>query len=213
MRPRKSAERASGSRFRFRSSDGMDIAPQEWLRTWAGLYPHHYNQAHDDLITRYGSLSAMDFERIGRWKDAANTEAKWGTNVASVAYPIWMQAASEPPGCPDESGVAAFLEDWSERKYIDKYTSRTVQKRFGLSRATTLLYFVSGGCFPIFDSRVRKAMARLLNSSVPNTIRWYMDSCRPLFSEIATLCSAKKDVRVVDKALFSFGDRSLEFPD
>jgi len=212
MRPKKSGQREGGGRFRFRSTDGRDIAPQEWLRMWAGLFPHRYNQGHDDLIMKYESLLADDFERIGRWKDAANSDAKWKPNVASVAYPIWMQAASELPRCPEEIGVADFLQDWSGRKYIDKYTNRTVQKRFGLSRATTLLYFISGKRFPIFDARVRKAMARLLNSSVPNTVRWYMDSYRPLFSEIATLCGAE-DVRMVDKALFSFGGRSLEFPE
>jgi hypothetical protein len=178
---------------------------------WAGLYPRKYDPEHDSLITQYKSLSAADFVRIGRWKDSAETESKWKPNVASVAYQIWMQAASELPKCPDGNRVADFLQDWSERKYADQYTSRAVQKRFGLSRATTLLYFVSGGRFPIFDSRVRRAMKRLLNSSVPNNIRWYVDSYCPLFSEITALCGAE-NVRTVDKALFSFGDRSLEFP-
>ena len=199
------------SRLSFRSSDGRDIAPQEWLPMWAGLYPRKYDPEHDSLITKYESLSAADFERIGRWKDGAKTEGKWKPNVASVAYQIWMQAASELPACPDESRVADFLQNWSERKYTDKYGSRAVQKRFGLSRATTLLYFISGGRFPIFDSRVRRAMTRLLNSSVRNNVRWYVDSYCPLFSEIATLCGAE-DARAVDKALFSFGGRSLEFP-
>src|SRR5207245_10859851 len=60
------------------------------------------------------------------------------------------------------------------------FTSRTMEKHFGLSRATTLLHFVSGGRFPIFDSRVRKAVARLLNCSVPNDVPWYLDSYCPL---------------------------------
>lgn len=199
------------SRLSFRGSDGRNIAPQEWLRMWASLYPRKYDPEYDSVVTKYKSLSAADFERIGRWKDGAETEGKWKPNVASVAYQIWMQAASELPTCPDESRVADFLHDWSERKYTDKYGSRAVQKRFGLSRATTLLHFISGGRFPIFDSRVRRAMTRLLNSSVRNNVRWYVDSYCPLFSEIAALCGAE-DEREVDKALFSFGDRSLEFP-
>jgi hypothetical protein len=199
------------SRFRFRSSDGRDIAPQEWLRMWADLFPRKYDPEHDSLIEKHESLSAADFERIGRWKDGAESDGKWKPDVASVAYQIWMQVASELPRCPDESRVADFLQDWSERKYADKYASRTVQKRFGLSRATTLLYFISGKRFPIFDSRVRRAMTRLLNSPVRNNVRWYVDSHCPLFSEIAALCGAE-DMRTLDKALFSFGDRSLEFP-
>jgi hypothetical protein len=200
------------SRFRFRSPDGRDIAPEEWLQMWAALFPRKYDPEHDSLIAIHEPLSAADFERIGRWKDGAETESRWKPNVASVAYLIWMQSASELPKCPDENRVADFLQDWSERKYTDKYISREVQKRFGLSRATTLLYFISGGRFPIFDARVRKALTRLLNSSVPNEVRWYVESFRPLFSEITVLCGAE-NVRTVDKALFSFGDRSLEFSD
>ena len=206
------------SRLSFRSPDGKDIAPQEWLRMWADLYPLKYVREHDSLLCRSRqaipkceSLSAADFERIGKWKDSAETERKWKPNVASVAYQIWMQAASELPRCPDESRVADFLQDWSERKYTDKYEKRSAQKRFGLSRATTLLYFISGGRFPIFDSRVRRAMRCLLNSPVGNNVHWYVELYCPLFSEVATLCGTE-DLRMVDKALFSFGDRKLKFP-
>jgi hypothetical protein len=128
-----------------------------------------------------------------------------------VAYTIWRQAAKDLPVCPDESHVAGFLADWSERKYMDHFKSGIVQKRFGLSRATTLLHFLSGGRFPIFDSRVRKAMTRLLGSRVPNTVHWYLDSFCPLVLEIAALCGTE-DLRMVDKALFSYGGRSLPLP-
>src|SRR5579864_6811198 len=94
MRPKKFAQRESGSRFRFRSSDGRDIAPEEWLGMWAALYPRKYNSEHDKLIAIREPLSATHFVRIGKWKDSAETESKWKPNVASVAYPIWMQAAS-----------------------------------------------------------------------------------------------------------------------
>lgn len=162
-------------------------------------------------MAKHKSFSAEDFEQIGKWKDGVKTERKWRPNVASVAYPIWMQAASQLPKCPERSDVAAFLNDWSERRYADEYLNRRVEKRFGLSRASTLLYFLSGGRFPIFDSRVRKAMTRLLDSPVPNTVRWYLDSYCPLFSAIAALCDTK-DLRMVDMALFSYGAKVLPFP-
>ncbi len=200
------------TQFRFRSTDGTDIAPGEWLRLWAALYTEYDDVEHDELIAKHKSFSAVDFERIGRWKDDAKTEGKWKPNVASVAYLIWMQAASELPVCPDNGRVADFLDDWSERKYTDKFKTKAVKKRFGLSRASTLLHFISGGRVPIFDSRVRRAMTRLLNSRVPNTIRWYLDSYCPLFLEIAALCG-KEDLRMVDKALFSYGGRTLPFSD
>jgi hypothetical protein len=53
-------------------------------------------------------------------------------------------------------------------------------------------------------------MTRLLNSPVPNTVGWYLDSYCPLFSEIAALCGTE-DLRVVDMALFSYGERIPPF--
>ncbi len=199
------------SRFRFRSSDGRDIAPEEWLRTWASLYPSNRYAGYSDLIAKHKSFSAADFIQIGKWKDDAKTEGKWKPDVAMVAYRIWMLAASELPKCPEESRVAGFLDFWSNRKYTDEYKNGPKEKPFGLSRATALLHFISGGRYPIFDSRVRRALARLLNSRVPpKTVPWYLGSYCPLFSEIAALCGTE-DFRMVDKALFSYGDRTLPF--
>jgi hypothetical protein len=200
------------SRFRFRSPDGSDIEPEEWLRVWADLYPSsdYDNAEYGELIAKYKSLLGTDFQRIGKWKDRAKTADRWKPNVASVAYPVWIMAASELPKCPEESRVADFLDDWSNREYKDEYAAGPRDKRFGLSRATTLLHFISGGRFPIFDSRVAKAMTRLLNSRVPKTVRWYLDSLCPFISEIAALCGTK-DLRMVDKALFSYGGRTLPF--
>jgi hypothetical protein len=114
------------------------------------------------------------------------------------------------PKCPERSEVTKFLADWSERKYLDEYANGSREKHFGLSRATTLLHFLSGGRYPIFDRRVRTAMTRLLNIAVPNEIPWYLDSYCPLFLEVAAMCGTT-DLRAVDKALFSYGDRILPF--
>lgn len=211
-RQKKSARRERANRFRFRSSDGSDITPEVWLSMWAALYPRKYNSEHDCLIAIHGPLSAERIERIGRWKDSAETTSKWRPNVASVAYQIWMEAAIDPPECPNENQVADFLRDWSERKYINNYGSGEREMHFGLSRATTLAYFISEGRFPIFDSRVRKAMMRLLGIPVPNSVRWYVDSFRPLFREIVALAAAENG-RTVDKALFSYGGQIGQFED
>src|SRR5258707_6020691 len=178
----------SMSRFRFRGVDGAQIQPQEWLRMWADQYPENDYAEYAELIAKHKSLSALDFEEIGKWKDAAKTQAKWKVNVASVAYKIWMQAASELPAFPEESRIADFLEDWANRNYTDEYKNGAVKKQFGLSRATTLLHFISGGRFPIFDSRVRRALKRLLDEPVAKTVRWYLNSYFQLFSELAGIC-------------------------
>jgi hypothetical protein len=178
------------------------------LRVWSALYPTQDYSGYEELIAKHRCLSPADVERIGRWKDGARSDGKWKPNVASVAYPIWMQAASELPVCPKDDRAAEFLSDWSERKYVDRYRAMPVEKRFGLSRATTLLHFISGGRFPIFDSRVRKAMTRLLDSRVPNTVCWYLESYCPLFLEIAALCGTT-NLRLLDMALFSYGGKTL----
>jgi hypothetical protein len=197
--------------MRFRSPDGRDILPKDWLALWSALYPAKYDEAeYYDLISRHAVLTRTDFERIGQWKDGAQAAGKWKPNVAMVAYTIWMQAASEKPECPGEDRVEEFLEDWSKRNYKNQYRSSVQQKHFGLSRATTLLHFISGGRFPIFDSRVRRAVSRLVDSPAKYSIRWYLDSYCPMFSQITKRCGTK-DVRAVDKALFSYGDRKLSF--
>jgi hypothetical protein len=158
-----------------------------------------------DLIEKHKLLSAEDFRRIGKWKDDATTEAQWKPNVASVAYLIWEQAAAELPKCPDESRVAAFLGDWSNRTYDDIFKNGRRKKKFGLSRATTLLHFVSGGRYPIFDSRVKTAFARLLGRpKLQGTVNSYLDLYVPLFREPADRCQTN-DFRMLDKALFSYG--------
>ena len=182
-----------------------DSTPREWLCAWAGRYQGYDEAEYGDLIEKHKLLSAEDFRRIGKWKDDATTENQWKPNVASVAYLIWERAAEELPKCPDESGVAVFLEDWSSREYRDVFKNGSRKKRFGLSRATTLLHFISGGRYPIFDSRVKSALARLLGRpKLPDTVRSYLDSYIPLFKELADHCETN-DFRMLDKALFSYG--------
>ena len=103
---------------------------------------------------------------------------------------------------------SAFLDGWSSRTYTDVFPNKSVEKRFGLSRATALLHFISGGRYPIFDSRVRKAVARLLNSTeLPKTVSCYLHSFLPLFKELADCCGCDTmgRLRMLDKALFSYG--------
>jgi hypothetical protein len=194
----------------FRSPDNHEVPPRDWLKLWSALYPDGDYPGYDELIAKGDGLEPLDFERIGRWKDWAPTDGRWKPNVASVAYKIWMQAAAELPKCPTDDNVAAFLNDWQFRTYRDEYRSgETRDKRFGLSRSTTLLHFLSGGRYPIFDSRVQAAIERLLGIRVKYTIPWYLDSYCPIFSEIAELCEAT-DQRMVDRALFAYG--AYRFP-
>jgi hypothetical protein len=196
------------TQFDFRDEGGKTTTPERWLATWAAKYPRKDDEEHNDLMARHESLCSKDFERIGKWKDSVTKESKWKRNIASVAYEIWMQAASELPQCPIDGRIQEFLTEWSERKYIDKYKNGKQRERhFGPPRAATLLYFVSGGRFPIVDSRVRRAIKRLLNGpEPPNTVKWYVDAYCSLFIEIGILCNAtvKRDI---DKALFAYGKR------
>lgn len=198
--------------FKFQDSTGREINAADWLRIWSSLYPEGDYAGYEELIDKHTTLSSTDFESVGRWKDAAGSKAKWKPNTASVAYLVWMQAASELPVCPDEGHLHSFLLDWSERAYVDQFKAKAVTKRFGLSRATTLLHFLSGGRYPIFDSRVRRALARLRSAPAANTVDWYESSYCPMLTQIAAACGTN-DLRMVDKALFSYGERTLPFED
>ena len=172
---------------------------------WAGLYQGYDETEYRDLIEKHKSFTAEDFRRIGKWKDGATTEGQWKANVASVAYLIWEQATEELPNCPGENGVGTFLDAWSLRAYTNVYKKGPQKKHFGLSRAATLLHFVSGGRYAIFDSRVKTAISRLLDQpELSGTVRSYLDSYLPLFKELAGHCGTD-DFRMLDKALFSYG--------
>lgn len=206
--------------FTFRGPDGRTSNPQEWLRTWSGRYDKDDDTEYKLLILKHKTLSAADFDLMGQWKDGAWTRrgnqwipnGRWKPDVASVAYAIWKQASAELPRCPPEDKVTDFLVGWSARKCMinNCKDGKVREPRFGLSRATTLLHFISGGHFPIFDSRVRRAIKRLTNASVQDSVRFYENVFRPLFDTLLADC-ASKDTRTMDKALFCYGDKKLEF--
>lgn len=204
-RVRPAEKETDSPQFLFTDAAGAGVRGTAWLRTRAVLYPgDKYDREYDALIARSGRRVAADFVRIGRWKDSAAAPAKWKPNVASVAYVVWMEAAAERPACPKDSGIADFLLDWSERRYVDTFANKAVQKRFGLSRATTLLHFLSRGRFPIFDSRVRRAIRLVHGVAIPNTVQAYVTSYVPLFMKIAAACRTE-DLRGLDRALFAYG--------
>lgn len=197
--------------------------PSRWLKFWAGLYEstearEEDNRVYKTLIDKKGHLSAEDFETVGRWKEGclAENHGSWKPNTPA-AYEIWMQAKSECPTCPPDDSISTFLSDWSERKFIagvNKEDGQALEKRFGLSRSTTLLHFISGGQFPIFDSRVGAAIKRLgVSPPAEPTVDWYLGTFCPLFKEIASLCgvSDTKGFRLLDNALFCFGGSTISF--
>lgn len=198
-------------KFSFRSVEGRPIPGKRWVGVWWKRYPNEkYESHHDALIAKLGLFAAADFERIGRWKDGARSDSKWRPNIASVAYPVWMQAVKEVPTCPEDAQVLSFLDDWAERKYTDTYSNGPQEKRFGLSRATTLLYFLSAKRFPIFDSRVRTAIRRLGAEPIAYEPEAYLEKYLPLMDQIAKACGTR-DMRKVDQALFAYGSKKAPF--
>ena len=200
-------------RLVFRSHSGTPIAdPALWMREWSADFPQTKYPSLDALI-RKPDLTAADFEYLGQWKDnALGKVGRWRANVASVAFHIWMQAASELPGGRiARADVPSFLAEWSSRTYVDRFSTRTVSKCFGLPRATTLLHALSGGEYPIFDKRVRLAFKRLTGQAAGKTVDWYLSSYVPFFSQLVAECRAE-DLKLVDNALFAYGRRESIFP-
>jgi hypothetical protein len=187
--------------------------PYEWLDSWAAKYDDLAGYDEDEYnrligLAQQDNLCREYFVRIGRWKDSANTVGRWQPNVASVAYIIWLQAEAERPNRPAEEEAVNFLDAWSSRTYEDVFLANRVNKRFGLSRATTLLHFLSGGRFPIYDSNVIEAMRRLYGVRPTYTAHYYWNTFYPQFRELAATCNTE-DFRRLDKALFSYGATKL----
>ena len=186
------------------------------MARWAARYDGGDNEQYFALITKRGNLSGNDFEQVGRWKEGClkPSHGSWKTGTPK-GYDVWMQARAEAPECPGQSGLAGFLRDWSDRTFVaGKKGESVLRYRFGLSRATALLHFISGGQYPILDSRVATALIRL-GSPIEETTDGYLSSFRPLFSEIAAVCgvSGMEGLRKLDNALFAFGsDTSFPAP-
>lgn len=200
-------------KFVFRNLKIPETTPHEWLTHWAGQYEQENSdeKKYRTLISKYSQYCEEDFRQIGMWKDGVTEQARatrWKENVASVAFLIWERVAAERPERPalDERSLREFLKNWSTRTYSDTFrngVSRT--KQFGLSRATTLLHFLSGGVYPIFDARVRVAIGRLKGTREINySLDAYFGECLPACRELVSLCETK-DIRNLDKALFSYG--------
>jgi hypothetical protein len=182
-----------------------------WLSEWSADFPKEKYPSLDHLLRAPDCLTTADFEFLGRWKDGALKGDKWRRNVASVAFVIWMQAANELPGTRIERVVVpSFLAEWSSKAYVDEFPSRTVQKGFGLARATTILHVLSGGRYSIFDSRVRRAFKRLTGAKAYDRVDWYLSSYVPFFSQVVSECAAK-DIKAVDNALFVYGRKAPYF--
>ena len=197
-------------RFRFRYPEWREIDAHKWVTWRAGRYGDGDNPQYFGLIERIEKkepFSAEDFDQIGRWKEGCPKpdNGRWKTGTP-VAYDVWMEAKKELPKCPDATGITAFLMDWSERTFVAGGDKR--KKTFGLSRATTLLHFVSVGEFPILDRRVVTAMMRLGSPiDEAETIGGYLNSFCPLFSELADVCglSGLRGRKTLDNALFNYG--------
>jgi hypothetical protein len=193
-------------RFTFRYPEWREIDPPAWVTWWAVRWGDGDNPQYFDLIEKQGTLSGEDFEQMGKWKEGCLKpgNGRWKTGTPT-AYDVWMKAKAELPHCPDKIGITAFLADWSNRKFA---AGKGQRKRFGLSRATTLLHFVSGGEYPILDSRAVTAMIRL-GSPIEDdgSIGGYLNSFCPLFFDLAVVCglSGVRGLRKLDNALFNYG--------
>jgi hypothetical protein len=198
--------------FTFRYPVWREIEPNDWVTKWAALYGEDEsdNPEHDALVEKDGLLSREDFERVGRWKEGCPKGHGGWKSGTPRAYDVWTQGMAELPRCPAEDHIAEFLACWSEKKFWAGTTKgRHLEPSFGLSRGTTLLHLVSGGRYPIVDTRVEVAMSRL-GSPIEMTVDGYLSFCT-LFLELASACgvSGKKGLRKLDTALFCHGLDSI----
>ncbi len=197
--------------FKFFLPGIRETDPGEWLRFWAAKAKISKEVDYETLIANYKNFTADDFATMGKWKDSARSTKRWQQNIASVAYAVWMQAGAIRPQCPTEESVRAFLRDWANRDYVDNYRTGPQWKRFGVSRATTLLHFISGGEYPIFNSRVIIAISRLGSCRPPPyTIDYYVGSHLPMFKELLAACSTEHEPSQLHKALVMYGSYPLD---
>jgi len=195
---------------RFKVLVMRDSSAEEWLRAWSALYGDESNsdeKEYRDLILEHQVRPTRYYERIGQWKDSA-TGGRWSPTAESVAYQVWKLAERKRPTCPSDNEVRTFLDFWTKEECHFQRSSRTITKHFGVPRSATLLHFLSGGRWPIYDSRANRGVACLLGQdeseiSVENYLNFYC----PVFKEIAALCGTEKNRRELDRALLMFGAR------
>ena len=159
------------------------------------------------LIAGSSFFSSRDFERIGKWKDGVKTESQLGAERGLRG--VLNLDAGRSKNCRNVQKKSECMTFWRVgpgEAIPTNFPNKSVQKRIGLSRATALLHLVSGGSFPIYDIRVRAAIAQLCECKLPpNTVNYYQNSFCPLFIELADRCKTRDDLRKLDKALFSYG--------
>lgn len=210
--------------FTFKDSNGTEDSSENWVNDWSKQYDERNSKRYPDSVYEYlvkkaGRMDIKDICVLGAWKDAALKKGcdrdfdpksdklfsgRWKRNAASVARKIWEDAAKELGGDnkPDIAGdPSKFLSNWSRKVY----RQHGVKKHFGLSRSSALLHFLSGGRYPILDSRVEKAIGKL---GVQYDVACYVNCFVSLFNELASKCNAKSSIeqRRVDKALFAYSD-------
>jgi hypothetical protein len=132
-------------------------------------------------------------------------EAKCG----QCCFKAWTEIAQQMPKCPAAGDVRGFLKAGPRLSIgMNTRVAKPLISAFGLSRATTLLYFLSGGAYPIFDSRVRTALARLLRSRVDYDLQAYQQIVGLRVRDFAILLSLQERTtgeQTIDRALFSYG--------
>jgi len=202
--------------------------PPVWLQKWSELFLSSDERREDDrvyesLIQKKGKLSGEDFEQIGRWKEGCllkgdgKEHGRWKPKTPA-AYDVWMEAKRNPPLLPpdgnlDDKFAENFLKEWSEKRFAMPSKGGKVRNvRFGLSRASTLLHFLSGGRFPIYDSLVWYALRRMtLRLPWEMTIDPYLKQFCHHFYSIASSCGLDKnrtdELRKLDNALRCYGKR------
>jgi hypothetical protein len=203
-------------KFKFAVPGWRTVEPTVWLKFWAKFYKPTPDEVYEGLIGKAESLSPEDFKTVGRWKEGclAENNGRWKPNTP-VAYDVWMKASKECLTCPPEDGLEEFLEKWSEERFTagTDRNGHELKKRFGLARSTTLLHFISGGRFPIFDARVGAAIERLrVSPPAQATPKWYVETFCPQFHDIANLCGVS-DTKGLDNALFCYGRGIISFAD
>jgi hypothetical protein len=186
------------------------VGPAIWVDLWARLYDDSDELVYFELMKKHvsqGTLLCGDIELVGRWKEGCLKADHGGWKPRTPrAFEIWMRADAKPPQCPKSSDeIIAFLNIWAKQRFLAANKDDRM-KSFGLSRATTLLHFISGGRFPILDSNVANAM-KLLGMPIDETSESYVTEFCRLFSELANDCgvSGLRGLRKLDNALFSYG--------